>query len=414
MRTITDRIPTAGEPSGAKSSDSSRRIVGLRIRGFRSLLDISLTPGRLCALIGEAQAGKSNVLAALDALLDETRSLRRTDVTTLADTPILVEATLDGGDRLSLEHSDGETTRSGDPPPVLFLPASERATGLVLAEPRSRVAARALRLVRDALEEQIGGRTLRSDALPAASLVDGLEACCLVGVRGLALLVEEPELYLGPQGQRYLYRLLRTFAQRGNQVFYTTHSANLVNVARLDELAIVRRSEHGSEVLQPVAVTPDADFRVLTEFDAQRSELLLARAALLVEGQTEKLALPFVFGALGYDADREGVSIVESGGKANIVLFARVCRAAGVPFVALHDLDRDDAVLNGEIRALAGADRTIVLDPDFERATGLRGRSHKPERAWRRFVAIERDEVPEQLERAVNRVVELARAGRHR
>ena len=414
MRTITDRIPTAGEASGAKSSDSSRRIVGLRIRGFRSLLDISLTPGRLCALIGEAQAGKSNVLAALDALLDETRSLRRTDVTTLADTPILVEATLDGGDRLSLERSDGETTRSGDPPPVLFLPASERATGLVLAEPRSRVAARALQLVRDALEEQIGGRTLRSDALPAASLVDGLEACCLVGVRGLALLVEEPELYLGPQGQRYLYHLLRTFAQTGNQVFYTTHSANLVNVARLDELAIVRRSEHGSEVLQPVAVTPDADFRVLTEFDAQRSELLLARAALLVEGQTEKMALPFVFGALGYDADREGVSIVESGGKANIVLFARVCRAAGVPFVALHDLDRDDAVLNGEIRALAGADRTIVLDPDFERATGLRGRSHKPERAWRRFVAIERDEVPEQLERAVNRVVELARAGRHR
>ena len=37
----------------------------------------------------------------------------------------------------------------------------------------------------------------------------------------------------------------------------------------------------------------------MTEFDAARSELFLARAAVLVEGLTEKLVLPFVFAALG-------------------------------------------------------------------------------------------------------------------
>ena len=48
---------------------------------------------------------------------------------------------------------------------------------------------------------------------------------------------------------------------------------------------------------------------------------------------TEKLVLPFVFSALGYDVDREAISIVECGGKPNIPLFARICIATGIPFV---------------------------------------------------------------------------------
>ena len=42
----------------------------LRVRGFRSALDVSFAPGRLCALVGEANAGKSNLLLAIRALLD--------------------------------------------------------------------------------------------------------------------------------------------------------------------------------------------------------------------------------------------------------------------------------------------------------------------------------------------------------
>ena len=42
---------------------------------------------------------------------------------------------------------------------------------------------------------------------------------------------------------------------------------------------------------------------------------------------------------------------------------------------------------------------------------GLWGRSHKPERAWRRFVGMERDQLPEPLRGAVERAVQLAREG---
>lgn len=415
--TIDLVAPTGTAPGDGRrrrASGRSRSLVHLRVRGFRSVDDASFAPGRLCALVGDAQVGKSNLLAAVHVLLDENTMVLPSDASTLATAgPIAIEAMLETGQQLTFQATGRDVARAGEPPPVLYLPASERAANLVADEPENPLAGQALGLMREALADQGNGRPPSSGTLPAASLVDGIEECCVLGIRGLVLLVEEPELYLRPQAQRYLYRLLRTFAQGGNQVLYTTHSPNLLNVSRLEELAIVRMTEHGSRVIQPEALAPGEEFRLLTEFDAQRSELFLSRAALLVEGQTERLALPFAFSACGYDHDREGVSIVECGGKANIVLFARVCRAVGVPFVALHDRDRRDDPLNEAIEALAG-ERTFVLDPDFERVTGLRGGSHKPERAWRRFASMEREELPDPLHRAVEQVVELARSGGER
>src|SRR3990170_3853455 len=170
-RTVTTR--------GAQlaSAGRSRRIVQLHVVGFRSVVDATLAPGRLCALVGEAQVGKSNLLAGINALLDEFAVLEPTDATTLAESPILIDATLETGERLTLEASDFEVSRTGEPPPVLYLPASERAASLVAAEPDDPLAERALGLFREALDEQGRGTPVASGTLPAASLADGLEAC---------------------------------------------------------------------------------------------------------------------------------------------------------------------------------------------------------------------------------------------
>jgi predicted ATP-dependent endonuclease of OLD family len=250
-------------------------------------------------------------------------------------------------------------------------------------------------------------------------IVAAVDACCEAGVRGVVLLVEEPELYLGPQGQRYLYRMLRRFVEAGNQVVYSTHAPTFLNAARLDEVVFVERLEAmGTRVARAAPLTAEKDFRVLSEFDAERSELLLARAALLVEGLTEKLAFPFVFAALGYDADQEGITIVECGGKANIPLFARVCAAAGVPCVAVHDRDArpgrrprlSERVNNALVREAVGTERTIVVEPDFEGLVHLPGGSRKPEQAWHRFASLRGPQMPEPLTRAAHLAVELARS----
>ena len=403
------------EPAGAQPSFGLTRV---EVRGFRSARDVSFSPGPMCALVGEANTGKSNLLAAIRAVLDPAWApLTASDAAEGGDGEISIRVSLAAGGEAALE---GTFTRHGMTgpaalPPVAFLPAAARA-GAVLAagSDQGRGASRALEIFQGALAQD--GPTPAATAL---SVVDALESCCSLGVGGLLLLIEEPELYLRPQAQRYLYRLLREFSLAGNQVIYSTHSPAFLNVARLDELVLVEQLPRvGTHAVQPDPVTPDEDFRVLTEFDAARSELFLARAAVLVEGVTEKLVLPFVFAALGHDVDREAISIIECGGKPNLPLFTRICRATGVPFVVVHDSDRRangrlvaaERALNALIAESAGEERTVVLDPDFEAVAGLAGHKRKPERAWREFASRSSAEMPPPLVRVAELALSLARS----
>ena len=45
-------------------------VTHVEVRGFRSARDVAFSPGPLCVLVGEADAGKSNLLAAIRAVLD--------------------------------------------------------------------------------------------------------------------------------------------------------------------------------------------------------------------------------------------------------------------------------------------------------------------------------------------------------
>jgi len=391
-------------------------ITGVEVKGFRSARGVSFSPASVCALVGEADAGKSNLLAAIRAVLDPSSApLAPADAAEGGDGEISIRVKLADGAEASLQGTPGRHAVSAPtaPPPVLFLPAEARS-GTVLADSSLRAgnAVEAIESFRRALS---GNR--RSSAAQALSVLEALESYCSRRLDGLLLLIEEPELYLRPQAQRYLYRLLREFSLAGNQVIYSTHSPAFLNVARLDELVFVERlPETGTRALQPEPAGSDEDFRVMAEFDATRSELFLARAAVLVEGLTEKLVLPFVFSALGHDVDREEISIVECGGKPNIPLFARVCRATGVPFVVVHDSDRRasgripaaERALNALIVETAVDERIVVLDPDFEGVAGLTGHRHKPEHAWREFAERTAAEMPRELVRAAELAVSLA------
>jgi predicted ATPase len=383
----------------------------IRIRGFRSIRDATLRPGRVCALVGEASVGKSNVLEAIRALLDPSAPpISRGD--TADGARVRIEAQTVSGKRLRLdaEPPASLSVKRDGAPPVLFVPASLR-TGEVVAPGEDGTATPAAELFRHRPSPRREGR-----AAPAAEFVEGLERACAGKLRGLVLLVEEPELYLRPHLQRYLYRLIHTFTEAGNQVLYSTHSPAFLNVARLDELALtVHDRETGTQIHQPKPLPATSDFRALAEFDALRSELFLARAAVLVEGRTEQLVFPYVFRRLGHDPDREGISIVECGGKGNLPLFVRVCQAARIPYVVVHDRDAEpgsdpiagERVRNELIAEIAGPERTIVLEPDFEGVAGLRGHGHKPERARERFAAG--GDVPEPLRRAAELALALAR-----
>ena len=382
------------------------------VRGYRTVLDVTLRPGDLTVLVGEANAGKSNLLAAIRTLLDPAVEPSPADEVAGEPRLVLQGQLVDGA---VIPH--GTRSVPDTLPPVLFLPSELRSGTVVAPEPATGEGVRARELLRGAVAERVGRHLRSSPATPAGGIVAGLERCCEQGVRGVVVLIEEPELYLRPQSQRYLYRVLRDLAAAGNQVFYTTSSPAFLNVARLEDLVLVTRDPvAGTRIVRPDPIPAADEFRVMSEFDAERSELFLAQAAVLVEGRTEKLALPYVFTALGWDSDRSGISIVECGGKGNIVVLARVCKAVGVPFVALHDRDapagRQPSVserqLNTLIAEITGPENTVVLVPDFEAVSALRRKSHKPEQAWRRFRTLVAADVPEPLAKVVTLATTLA------
>jgi putative ATP-dependent endonuclease of the OLD family len=333
----------------------------VRIRGFGPIGALELAPGRVCALVGEAATGKSTVLEALSSALDG------------------------HGSSVELEYGDGR-------PGHAFYRAASRT-------------------------HELGRRRSPSEA--AIGLVELLERQAAEVRSGTVFLIEEPELYLRPQTQRYLYRLLQRLAAAGNQVIYSTHSPAFLNVTRLEELAFVRRvDDGGTEIHQPGPLPwRDEAFELANDFDAERAELFLARGALLVEGRTEKLVFPFVFRALGRDVDAEALTIVDCGGKSRIVPFAQVCALCRIPFVAVHDRDSRpggrppipaERALNELIARTIDSDRLVVLDPDLEGTSGLRAHRHKPEHAWERFVGLPVDRMPEPLTRAARRLLALA------
>ena len=392
-------------------------IARISIQGYRAARELELAPGAVCALVGEASSGKSTVLTAVWTLLEAAAPPPTIDDVSRGASGgrIHLEARLDRGGSIFLDARPPDTlnlNRAGAPP-VLFLPANLRSRTLV-APATGSGAADVAELIRPPLPDHHW-----SGADGGLLLVRGMERLLASGLRRFVLLIEEPELYLSPHAQRHLYRLLRELAEQGNQILYSTHAPVFLSVDRLEELALVRHtSDVGTTLRQPPALPEAESFRALSEFDSDRAELFLARAALLVEGRTEKLTFPLVFEALDVEADKEGIIVLECGGKGNMPLFARICNACGIPYVVVHDRDapagrrpvESERVINRQIQEVAGRRRTVVLAPDFEAVSGVAGRARarKPHRAYRRF--SDNGDVPEPLKQAVEKLLREARA----
>ena len=376
----------------------------ITINGFRSAREVELEPGRLCVLVGESSSGKSTVLSGIWALLEAAAPMPTGADLSRGHTRVHVEATV-GERTLFLDARPPSTlnlNREGAPP-SLYFPANLRPTTLLA--PTDRESSRPVRIVRDHNHAEDGG----------LALIRAVAALADARVRGLVLLIEEPELYLSPPAQRHLNRLLRRLAVR-NQVLYSTHAAAFLGVDALNDLVLVRHDERtGTRLLQPEALTQRQTFRMFAEFDAERAEIFLSRAVLFVEGRTEKLIFPFVFAALGFDPDQQAIAIVDCTGKGNMPLYAEICNACEIPYVVVHDRDAPrgtapapaEQIANDTIMRVAGRKRTVTLVPDFEGVTGLHARRGKPAAAWKRFQGSD-VQVPVPLQQAVERVVAAA------
>jgi predicted ATP-dependent endonuclease of OLD family len=156
---------------------------------------------------------------------------------------------------------------------------------------------------------------------------------------GAIFLIEEPEMFLHPQMQRSLYKTLRKISET-NQVIYVTHSANFITIPEFDEIRLVRKGVNGTKVIESVlSKNQKLKEKFIKELDPERNELFFATKILVVEGDTEKLAFPEYAKRMELDFDKAGTTIIEVGGKRNIIDFVELALSFEIPVALVFDTD---------------------------------------------------------------------------
>lgn len=155
------------------------------------------------------------------------------------------------------------------------------------------------------------------------------------------IMYEEPELYLHPQAERELHSVMTNIARYGGQIYVTTHSSSFIELNNYKSICLVRRNENGTHVIQHKGDLFKGDeiknFNMNYWMNPDRGELFFAKKVILVEGQTDKIIIPFLAKKLG--VYKYEYSIIECGSKSSIPQFIRLLNQYRIPYVAVYDKD---------------------------------------------------------------------------
>ena len=176
----------------------------------------------------------------------------------------------------------------------------------------------------------------------AKATTDPTTKCC----RKL-LLVDEPELYLHPQGVRRIRQALAQLSTKGFQVVFSTHSPLMLDRDNAAHTIIVRKDpETGAHTRKPLqqAVT-DAlavakmQSRVLFEL-GNIADIYFAERVVICEGETDRRILPLAYERLfGRPPEMDHISFISLGGCGNIRNGLLVLQSMMIPVCAVVDLD---------------------------------------------------------------------------
>lgn len=227
----------------------------------------------------------------------------------------------------------------------------------------------------------------------------------------LLLAIEEPELYLHPQGCRSFYNLLKGLSEQGIQIIYSTHERSFIDVQSINNIHIIKKRNGESSLVSGIDFQPQFHdlTKIASKFDDRLNELFFADKIILVEGSADLIALKFAFLKERVDIDRENISILEVSGRDSMVDFIEIANHFGISCYLLLDADPgDQATQRATERIESIVDSSVI----FKQAPKLEGFFNYPHKKFTKPGALlffsnwyENNSVPDLYKNLISTVI---------
>lgn len=247
-----------------------------------------------------------------------------------------------------------------------------------------------------------------------------LEVISELSKEEIVFLIDEPELHFHPQVQSKLFHHFKT---TDHQTIYTTQSDLFVDVSEWrcinrfsPEFKVFPEENTLREVVaeQPISVHLDEIKRYHRHecvYFREDNQILFARKALLVEGPAEKYAIPIL--ARLANLELSDLTIISCNGKNKINDYQLLCKAYGIPYFTLFDLDSkpDTDAENQRIAEWKMGDFVHAFETSFERLFGIGEQAeHKASRLLNTVDQLtDAKEIPDAIAEAIRKISTFSR-----
>jgi len=188
--------------------------------------------------------------------------------------------------------------------------------------------------------------------LPVQNLGNGFQSLIVISIFRTYLelkdihpifLIEEPEMFLHTHAKKYFYSVLNQLGEKGNQIIYTTHATEFVDILNSESVKRVITENNSTKILPPKPIILDFKkdelLKLNTAINNERAELFFAEKVILVEGETEKIVFDYLLKLRGVNPNLNDISIIETSGKGNLPRYIKLLESIEIPFVVVFDTD---------------------------------------------------------------------------
>ena len=222
--------------------------------------------------------------------------------------------------------------------------------------------------------DQLGTGAQRSIQMSLIRHLSKIRAGDGVSLVRRLLLIDEPELYLHPQGARRLRTALKDLSKKGFQVIFSTHSPLMIDRDSASTSVIINRPNGKGSVAQlplkhaVVARLKDAQSQGRTLFELGNiSEIYFSERVVLCEGKTDRRLLLLAYERVyGNPPEHDRIAFISLGACTDIPKALPVLEAMAIQAFAIVDLDF--AFVSGRSSVLSSEGADLVKAKELLKA----------------------------------------------